>query len=125
MRPEQQTTFPKNPHMQNMDLVLFYQNHILELLNMQNKATILTRHFSTPFTYKVHLKWSYCYLDTKESIFAWNLCKLMQTTISNISTWMKVAYYETRRKSKQFTYKVCLNPMHGYLDMSNAKQWQF
>ena len=26
---------------------------------------------------------------------------------------MKVAYYETRRKTKHFTYKVCFKPMHG------------
>ena len=26
---------------------------------------------------------------------------------------MKAAYYETRRKTKHSTYKVCFNPMHG------------
>ena len=63
MRPEQQTTIPENPHVHNMNLVLFCPKHNFNVVKQENKVDhVKLGIFSTPFTYKVYLKRSYGYL---------------------------------------------------------------
>ena len=66
MRPEQQTTIPEIPHVHKMNLVLFCPKHNFNVVKQQHKV----RHvnlgiFSTPNTYKEHLKRSNGYLVMK------------------------------------------------------------
>ena len=66
MRPEQQTTIPENPHVHILDLVLFCHKHNFMCVKQENKVDhVKLGIFSTPFTYKVYLKWSYGYLVMK------------------------------------------------------------
>ena len=65
MRPEVTNNNPENLI---CNLRIWYCsaiNHILLLLNMQNKCTELIYAFFTPFTYKVYLIRSYGYLVMK------------------------------------------------------------
>ena len=38
MRPEEQTTIPENPHVQIMDLVLFWPKHNFKVVKQENKV---------------------------------------------------------------------------------------
>ena len=63
MRPEQQTTISENPHVHILDLVLFCPKPYFKVVKQENKVDhVKLGIFSTPFTYKEHLKPSYGYL---------------------------------------------------------------
>ena len=66
MRPKQQTTIPENPHVHILVLVLFCPKHNFNDVKQQNEVQhVKLNIFSTPFTYKEHLKPSYDYLVMK------------------------------------------------------------